>query len=268
MKIEHAMYPFARGERGLFVEVYFPKKVEFQARIFNTLKNGRDAKLVKAYFKKHARKLLTELALYPNLFDPDWYNTHPTERVEIRKPTVARARRRFDAYVSQFQGWSMNEVDGMFFKGEKVYEERTQVIRLIFRFKSRYSKAAERESCNDVLRSILYYAITARGLISGEAVWDDAHKAQYMANHAPWVDDAKREFAEKHFAAIARETIKWTDNCALFIFAYLVREFSQEVLKTGKLEEEIWVMSLFGVTLNVIKKSKTKVAITERKEIL
>ncbi len=268
MKIEQTMYPFARGERGLFVEVYFPKKAEFQATIYDTLKYGRDVKKVKAYFKRHARKLLAELALYPNLFDPDWYKTPPAERVEICKPTIAGARKRFDAYVSQFRGWSMNEVDGMFFKGEKVYEERTQIIRLIFRFKSRYTKAAERENCTDVLRSILYFAITARGFVSGEAVWDEAHKTQYIANHAPWVDDSKREFAEKHFTAIARETIKWTDNCALFIFAYLVREFSQEVLKSGKLEEEIWVMSFFGVTLNVIKKSKTKVTITERKEIL
>ncbi len=185
MKIEQTMYPFARGERGLFVEVYFPKKAEFQAGIFNTLQNGKNIKLIKAYFKGYAQKLLTELALYPNLFDPDWYKTPPTERVEIRTPTIAGARRRFDAYVSQFHGWSIDEVDGMFFKGEKVYEERTQIIRLIFRFKSRYSRVAERENCIDVLRSILYYAITARGFVSGEAVWDEAHKGAIYGEPCP-----------------------------------------------------------------------------------
>ena len=77
-----------------------------------------------------------------------------------------------------------------------------------------------------------------------------------MQLHEPWLKAPKKQFAEKYFSRIACETIKWTDDSALFIFGYLVREFSQEVLKTKRLEEEIWVVSLFDMTLNIVSRSK------------
>lgn len=60
------------------------------------------------------------------------------------------------------------------------------------------------------------------------------------------------------FQSIARAAAKWIDDCALFIFGYLVGNFSQNVLDRNKKEEEIWVASFFELTLNVIHNERNK----------
>lgn len=161
----------------------------------------------------------------------------------------------------------MYEVDGMFFnRGGRVYEERTQVVRLMFRFKSTKIQLVRRRGFEDILRAILYFVIGMRGHIAGETIWDEASRERFITLHEPWLDPQKKKFAKRHFTPIAQEAMKWVDDCALFIFGYLVRAFSKEVLKAKQLEEEIWVMSFFDATLNVIRKSKQNHITLERKD--
>lgn len=260
-------YKFTRGERGVFAEVYFPKKVEFQGTIFNALKEGYNEETVKGKLKQAAEALLTELADYPaNLFDPYRYGT-VTKQKKSESP-IEQANKRIFMYRSPFKGWSMYEVDGMFFNRRgQVYEERTQVIRLMFRFRSTKSRLVRKRKFEDVLRAILYFVIGMRGHIAGETMWDEASRERFIAMHEPWLDSQKKKFAEKHFTPIAQEAMKWVDDCALFIFGYLVKEFSREVLKTKQLEEEIWVTSFFDATLNVIQRSKQNTITIERENI-
>ena len=259
-------YVFFRGERGVFAEVYFPKKVAFQGTIFTALEEGHEEENVKIYLKKKVNTLLKELAEYPvDIFDPYRYGT-------LKKPnkpesTVAKVRKRINMYSSPFKGWSMYEVDGVFFKRGRADEERTQVIRLMFRFRSPHIRLARRWDCEDVLRAILYFVIETRGFLSGGTAWSKEAKQQFFARHE-WDSAAKKEFAERNFTRIAQRTLKWIDDCILFIFPYLVRNFSDKVLETRRLEDEIWVTSFFDLTLNVIRKSKKQTMILERKEIL
>lgn len=248
-----AMYLFTRGQTGIFSEVYFPKRVAYQGRIYTSLEEGYDEEQVKTYLSDHAESLLVELAEYPNLFNP--YQYGDMEQPQESESAIDQSRKRIEMYQSPFRGWSMYEVDGMFFDAQgRVYEERTQVIRLMFRFESSYMTQAVEANAQDVLRSILMFVVGMRGALAQEEAWSEQNKQRYLSLHEEWVNPAKRQFAEQNFTAIARETVKWIDHCALFIFGYLVRSFSERVLETQREEEEIWVVSFFDMNLNVIRR--------------
>lgn len=143
-------YVFARGERSILAEVYFPKKIVYQGTIFTALENGLDQRFVRNYLSGNIDALLDELRGYPELFDPRQYSRQrpPSVPVEISRDDAVR---RVNRYRSHFTGWSMYEVDG-YFRGRRGrdYEERTQVVRLIFRLESRYTNAAVAAGCYDV----------------------------------------------------------------------------------------------------------------------
>ena len=61
------------------------------------------------------------------------------------------------------------------------------------------------------------------------------------------------EFAALSFEPMAKQVEKWIDDCGLFIFGYLVRKFSENVLRQNLSEEEIWVVSSFDTCINVVK---------------
>lgn len=251
------VYLFTRGQRGIFSEVYFPKKVAYQGTIFTALEEGHDEGVVKTYLEDNARSLLIELADYPyDLFDPYRYGT--VRRPSKQESPLTKAKKRIGMYVSPFKGWSMYEVDGVFFTKERAYEELTQVVRLMFRVNvdKRYERLARKNDCRDVFRSMLLFIMRTRDHIEGETPWDTATMTRFMDIHEPWRNQRKRKFAERHFSNIAREVRKWIDDCALFTFGYIVRKFSKKVLETGRLEDEIWVTSFFDLTLNIIRRPK------------
>lgn len=260
------IYLFTRGEGVIPAEVYFPKKVEYQGIIYKSLHDGYDQQNVKDYLQLHTASLLIELAEYAHLFNPYQYGTE--QRMETAESPLEQARKRIAMYKSPFRGWSMYEVDGMFFNGRgRIYEERTQVIRLMFRFgNSSFIRHARRANATDVLRSIILQAISIHGLLETEDTWDEQNTQRYLALHGPWQDEKRRRFAEKYYSSICREVGKWIGDCVLFIFGYLVREFSQRVLEADRIEEEIWVMSFFDMTLNVVRKSRQHMIIKRSPE--
>ncbi|MGH2638485.1 MAG: hypothetical protein ACRDF4_04285, partial [Rhabdochlamydiaceae bacterium] len=71
-------------------------------------------------------------------------------------------------------------------------------------------------------------------------------------NHGPWPKH-KLQFVKEHFEPIAKEVAQWMDDCWLFMFGYLIRQFAQKVLEINRPEEEIWVTSFFNLTINVMK---------------
>ena len=52
---------------------------------------------------------------------------------------------------------------------------------------------------------------------------------------------------------VAQEVDKWMDDCWLFMFGYLVRQFSERLLKVGYPEEEIWVTNFYNLTVNIMQ---------------
>lgn len=247
----HVTYAYTRGERGIFTEVYFPKKVVYQSAVFEALKDGHKPSVVKNYLNRHVQVLLEELRDYKDLFNPHQYEDGG-ER-QFGPPTITDARLRIQRYVSRFKGWSMYEVDGVWVAKDRVDEERTQVVRIMFRLPSRYARTAHAAGCADVLRAILYWTISSQGHTLEHRVWSEAEQGRFIEHHQPWPPH-KEAFATQYYRRIAQEVAKWRDDCALFVFGYLVRKFAEKVLEERKRETEIWIASFFNMTVNVMKR--------------
>ncbi|TSC72088.1 MAG: hypothetical protein G01um101438_716 [Parcubacteria group bacterium Gr01-1014_38] len=253
MVIPMTRYVLGRSERAIFGEIYFPKRAAYQSAIFEALRHGHDERLVKRYLRRNAGHLLEELGQFPRLFDPHYYETATLHKMP---PTVAAAYERFDMYHSSFRGWSVYSVDGVFFDREgQMYEEATQVVRMMFRFESSFAAQAEGAGCSDVLRSMLFWAISRQARLADNKPWSPGEQARFVEEHAPW-SKRKRAFVQRYFADIIKEVAKWIDDAGLFVFGYLIRKFSAQVLIERLREEEIWATSLFNLTLSVVRRTE------------
>ncbi len=246
-------YAFTRGERCIFAEIYFPRRVAHQGSIFLALENGHNATVVREYLARNVSTLIEELREYPFIFDPYRYRKR---RPHTTESEVEMARKRIDLYRSPFSGWSMYQVDGVFINPRgRVYEEATQVIRIMFRKDSRYARLAEEADCDDVLRAIRFWAIIESGALIRHIPWGLEERTRFMIRHEPMAD-YERIFVEHNFEPIVKEAVRWIDDCALFVFGYLVRNFCESVLERNLPEEEIWVTSFFDLTVNRVRKTR------------
>ncbi len=258
-------YEFEPGKRSIFAEIYFPKKVAYQGAIFEALEGGLKEEYVRTELVRLAQLLLgTELSVYPHWFNPDRYTSDelPTER-----PTVEQAKARMNMYSSPFYGWSMYEVDGVFLSKRmkngkaQVDEERTQIIRLIFVFNDKTEKQATKSGHLDVYRAILYWVMSIYGHTDYDAHWSQEEMDRFLSRHGEWGPE-KRSYAKRHYKRLAGAITKWIDDCGLFIFGFLVRELWKCVVDIAKiepgrkLEDEIWVSSIFHFNINVMKPRK------------
>ena len=260
-------YLFNRGRRAILAEVLFPKRVEYQSPIYLALQAGLDQSVVREYLKFHVADIMREMGSYPKLFDPDQYQW-------ARCPdsvSVPAAERRMDMYKSHFEGWSMYEVDGTYLDSranvlhlpinQRLIQDRTQAIRLIFKMESEFEAESKSLECYDVLEALMRWVMSERGRLDHVVPWSYAEKERFITLHSPWPRH-KREFLDRRYTAIAREVKQWIDDTGLFVFGFLVRSFWSEIKALGHSEDEIWVINLFNVNLNVVKEMPVTV-ITE-----
>lgn len=123
----------------------------------------------------------------------------------------------------------------------------------MFRFHSNYCGEAQEIQCQDVHRAIIAWALVKQDLFDEHNLWDNKQRDEFYKRHTPW-PRKKRKFFKNFFVPITQELQKWIDDCALFVFGYLVRKFSENVLVENLPEEEIWVASFFNLTINVIRR--------------
>lgn len=253
MPTPEKVYFFNSSERGLSVEIYFPKRAAYYGAIFKSLRKGHDEALVKRYLQENVANLINEFRAFPDLFKLSRY-TYP--KFSHALPSIDEALERIEMCKSPFKGWSTYSVDGVWFDESKtpveLIEESTQVVRVMFRFESLFAKQTADEECSDVLRAILFWIISQHGRLYDHKTWGKEEQSQFMARHRPW-PKKKEFFAKRHYTDIAIETSKWLDNREIFVFCYLVRNFWKEVVREGMREDEIWVTSLFDLVLNVVK---------------
>lgn len=242
------------GNRGIFAEIYFPKKIVRQGTIFDTLRDGFNENRVKKYLSDNVVFLLHELREYPDLFDPNQYK-RTRSRIKRYVPTKEDAKKRIKDYSSPFHGWSLYQVEGVFFEKGKIDEELIQVLRIMFKFESSYDELASQEGCFDVLRSMIFWVMNNEGILDHENFWNTEERKRYIRSHSYW-PQKKLSFIQKHFTEIAKEVAQWIDNCIFFIFGYLVREFAQNVIAKGPQEKVIWVTSFLNLNINVIKREE------------
>lgn len=112
-------YRYQMHEIGLFTEIYLPKKAIYQEVLYQTLTDGFEFdKKIKPHFKKFEKEIVDFLECY------SWLKEYP----------VGKAQERFSQTKQLYWGYSMYEVDGVFFSKERkrIEEERTQIIRITF----------------------------------------------------------------------------------------------------------------------------------------
>lgn len=75
MSVPEKVYFFNSSERGLFVEIYFPKRAAYYGAIFKALRRGHNEALVKRYLQEDVVDLINEFQIFPDLFKASRYTS-------------------------------------------------------------------------------------------------------------------------------------------------------------------------------------------------
>jgi len=129
-------YRFNRFKPALFVEIYLPKKIRYQGALYECLRAGFDFAAVQTHLQDsaHFMHIAEFLDDYEELYEI--YNGG----------NIAQVSERVNRMEQVFYGYSMYEVDGVFFDqdrfekrdkhkegiGKFIVEENVQVIRMMF----------------------------------------------------------------------------------------------------------------------------------------
>jgi len=214
METKDIPYQFQSYEPGVFVELYLPKKSKYQGKLYKALTDGFTFEKVKAHFlDEEKRERIYQLL--------DTYSE------------VKNIEERINRIEPFYWGYSMYEVDGVFFNLEKgIIEERTQIIRILFlpNIKMIHKLVPDMEY-NDLRRAV------------GKIL-----KA----------DRDERGRLKEYNQQIVEYIEKWKGDVGLFLFGYIIFELCSRIKEIkddaeGELEEEIWLSSFWNLQINRVK---------------
>ncbi len=213
---EQDSFPYRiRGyEPGIYVELYLPKRSRYQGRLYETLTRGFDPDEVRRHFTDPAKRpqIMEFLRSYAAEVDLD-------ERVEGIEPF--------------YRGYSMYEVDGVFYSPErKTIEERAQIIRMMFIPDMERMRAYAPELEMSRIRKIV------------RRYFEEGRDGFERPDELP--------------TPLLKHISDWVDDIGLFLFGYIVFELCVKIDELnaddqGELEEEIWLSSFWDLRLNRVK---------------
>jgi hypothetical protein len=234
-------YRFVPSDPGIFVEVYLPKKPEFQQTLHEALANGFHIKRVRAHFEDRKKRTGIEKVLRP-FFDKVPHINRLTLEELSKFPAVLR-------------GYSLYDVDGTFYSSTKrrIETERTQVIRIMFR--PDLKKLLKQHRGEKNRRTI---SSTARA---------------YLRH--PY---SRREYRKELEVGSLQEKVvnyveRWSDYVGVFVFGFIVYSICERITELcaegkmtwNKAEDEIWVTSFWNLVINPVKLSKSVTRRTKKK---
>lgn len=243
-------YKFLPAVSAIFVEIFLPKKAKYQGTLYDTLTNG-----FKLNYKEHFNgEKRADIQ-------------HFLEEYTLEGENISEM---IDGFVERgerfFFGYSMYEVDGVFVsdkkdkKGDNVLdEERTQVIKLIFKLSDQeVLKKVKRKYRRTSITLNKIRALIGMGLQSthqktlsvGQTSSDKTPKDESSEyNYFKGLTKKEREV----YSYIEGLTKDWVDDAGIFLFGYIIYELSRGV---NKVEEQIWVTSVWDAKVNVVIKNK------------
>lgn len=221
-------YKFRRGEAGIFVEIYLPKKPNFQGTLYDTLVKGfRIANVVDHFKDPHKAPGIKEM-------------------LERYKDSVRflESREEIDAFPSVLHGYSMYEVDGVFYNSarDEIQNDHTQVVRIMFR--PDLANLLEKYKADEEAVKIINR--TTKDYLRYPSNRDDFKAAR---NLTPMQDE------------VVDQLQRWVNYVGLFLFGFIVYEICEQItrlcslgqMKWDDAEDEIWVTSLWNLVVNPIK---------------
>ncbi len=277
-------FRFSRSDVALVVELYLPKRAQYQALLLQVLsgwyewERKRDRNSIKSHFEVNREQILDLLEHYSSLrtsynavvegfplglavghsvYEVDGFfaNADTPAVAEWAKVTFAAG----GAPPVQTQDANPAKVAGV------AAEERTLVVRFIFPFPERVlvDQAMEALSSGTTeLRPLFREAI--RGFLQTRAGQSPEEYSRRLLSE-PSYSAALRKFtggqvvtAEKNIATLVRVADSWIHCVALWLFGYLVLEVTSgmnKLVEGGELaknEDEIWITSFWDVALNRI----------------
>jgi hypothetical protein len=213
-------YEFFDDRQGLFLEIYLPKKAQYQPLLFRVLNEGFDLRKVRRHFRSgkagDIRRFLRR-------------------NRELRNFSPAAISR----FQSVFSGYSLYEVDGTF---EGNVQERTQVVRVIFVPPVEHLASGLKISR---ARQLFY----ARQFLRFSA-HDTADYYEFRRHSVPLAPGE---------GSLVERLSQWLYYVGLFANGYLLYEIGagiRELHRTGvirQLERELWVTSFRDFALNQMK---------------
>ena len=266
--IVNGSYEFQNAQLGAMMEILLPKKIEYQGRLFDLLKQGLTNFKFENYFSNESKLDNAKKLLIKHNGIHDMLQTESLRKIDI-------------SFKQIFSGCSMYEVDGVFYSDDQnlFIEERTQIIRCFFI--PRYIGRDSIESLTSVKRipsdfrsqiiqdyAELFFESTKitsyknskvhdklrRLLIENKSLFNYENKNSFEVEDCDFLND------------IEEYLIKWLDAITLFVFGFVINEITLylEELKdhinySRKLsekqdircmEEEIWVTSHWGTLIN------------------
>lgn len=215
-------YKASASETGMQTEIYLPKKSYFQGTLNDTLTSGFDYAHVKTTLVQNieeVKKLMTDFTV------PIICKGLQPERINQMKRI--------------FWGYSMYEVDGVFCapleSGRRVDEERTQVIRFLFR--------PDITDIQNVLKS-RNIETTAERI-----------KKTICELYEPNGIDREDLLGERRseILSVLEYLEEWRWDIQLFLFGYVINAICKQIRTQGKdikAEDEIWITSFWNIQIN------------------
>jgi hypothetical protein len=249
--MNHFAYGVRANEPCIFVEIFLPKKAELQGILYETLTRGFRRQVVIDHFLNAD---LEKMQAIVEMLGKGWtvFPAIYPQAVEIR------------SFPRLFFGYSTYEVDGVFLKekenkpkdkdGDEWYsivEDRTQVIRLIFKYECFDRPIEEIDFCKAALRDPL------------------SEIGTFQENY-PYLEERMKRLKDLKHIDIAASVLnldRWNKYVGLFLFGYLLFNICDKIESLCNTEggqqspaaiqqDEIWVSSSWSVNMNVIKWSK------------
>ena len=213
-------YEFFHDRPGLFLEIYLPKKAQYQPLLFRVLNEGFDLGVVRGHFRSGKAADIRRFL---------------RRNRELRHFTLSAVRN----FQSVFSGYSLYEVDGTF---QGNIQERTQVVRVIFvppvEQLARGLKIARGRQLFYARQFLRFWA------------YDTADYYEFKSHTVPLAPGEGK---------LVQRLSRWLYYVGLFANGYLLYEISagiRELHRSGvirQLERELWVTSFRDFALNQMK---------------
>ena len=196
-------YDIYKGESGIFFEKYLPKKAVYQGELYRVLTEGfKKEKIIKHFSNSKNKERIYYLV-----------KKHYTILKNFQEILDIFNE---DEYEEIFYGYSMYEVDGVFYnkdaenKSQEIAEERTQIIRLMFKPNLDTFKKLEYRKMVTITKTFLQCPISTK---------------DYASHYPPIKDIIEKEDDDETRNAYESLLIyldKWVKKVIIFTAGYII----------------------------------------------